>query len=232
MTAATGRSLWPGPPVIERASPTDRAFLAMDTGEVPEQFGVILLLDPAGGFDLAEARRLIAERVPAVPRLRQRLTRAPFGGGGPIWVDDPRFDIAGHVRAVACPKPGNEQALLDYALSVVMTPLRRAAPLWSATFVTGLADGAVALVVVLHHALADGVGGLTVLARLTDAPAAVPPARRAGFPRPAPSAAMLVRDAWAGGLRALRNAAQSWRLLRASTGAGGGLRPRAPPPVR
>jgi hypothetical protein len=94
MTAATGRPVRPGQPVIERASPTDRAFLAMDTGEVPEQFGVILLLDPVGGFDLADARRLIAERVPAVPRLRQRLARAPFGGGGPIW-GRPRLPCSG-----------------------------------------------------------------------------------------------------------------------------------------
>jgi hypothetical protein len=91
--------------------------------------------------------------------------------------------------------------------------------------VTGLADDSVALVVMLHHALADGVGGLTVLAHLIDAPTAAPPAPRASFPRPVPSAAMLARDAWAGRLRALRNATQSWRLLRASTGAGGGLRP-------
>src|SRR5262249_10994294 len=133
------------------------------------------------------ARRLIAERVPAVPRLRQRLVRAPFGGGGPVWVDDPWFDIASHVRTVACPEPRNEQALLDTALSVVMTPLRRTAPLWSATFVTGLADGTVALLVVLHHALADGVGGLTVLAHLIDAPTAAEPAPGPAFPGPRPA---------------------------------------------
>jgi diacylglycerol O-acyltransferase / wax synthase len=97
-------------PVIDRASPTDRAFLAMDTGQVPEQFGVILLLDQAGGLNLSRARRLIAERIPAVPRLRQRLLRAPFGCGGPIWVDDPDFDIRGHVRAVASSEPGDERA--------------------------------------------------------------------------------------------------------------------------
>jgi hypothetical protein len=39
----------PGRPVIERASPADRAFLAMDSREVPEQFGVILRLDRIGG---------------------------------------------------------------------------------------------------------------------------------------------------------------------------------------
>lgn len=86
----------------------------MDTGEVPEQSGVILPLDPVGGFDLERARALVADRVPAVPRLRQRLVRAPFGCGGPVWADDPRFDIDSHIRAVTCPEPGDEQALLNF----------------------------------------------------------------------------------------------------------------------
>jgi hypothetical protein len=149
----------PGRPVIERASPTDRAFLAMGSGEIPEQFGVILLLDRTGVLDLARARRLIAERIAAVPRLRQRLIRAPCGCGGPVWVDDAQFDIRDHVRAVACGEPGDEPALLETAMSVIATPLRPAAPLWSAVLVTGLADGTVALVLVLHHALADGAAG-------------------------------------------------------------------------
>ena len=227
MTATASSLSWPGPPVIERASATDRAFLAMDSRTVPEQFGVILLLDQAGGFDLARARRLIAERIPAVPRLRQRLTRAPFGCGGPIWVDDPHFDIRNHVRAVACRQPGDEPALLDTALAVIAAPLRRTAPLWSAVLVTGLADGAAALVLVLHHALADGAGGLAVLANLVDAPAS---ASGVCFPRPAPTAASLAQEAFLRRLRGLRHSAQSWHLLRTSMSAGGGLRPpRAAP---
>lgn len=209
--------------MIERASPTDRAFLAMDaSGQVPEQFGVILLLDEAGGFDLSRARRLIAERIPAVPRLRQRLIRTPFGCGAPIWVDDHEFDIRGHVRTVECAAPGDEPALLDTAVSVIGARLRPAAPLWSAVFITGLADGTLALVLVLHHVLADGVGGLAVLANLVDAQAGPP---SACFPRPAPAAARLAREAFLRRLRGLRHSAQSWRLLRASMGAGGGLRP-------
>jgi hypothetical protein len=183
MAATASSPALPGPPVIEGASPTDRAFLAMDSGEVPEQFGVILLLDQAGGFDLSRARRLIAERIPAVPRLRQWLIRAPFGCGGPIWVDDPGFDIRHHVRAVGCGEPGDEPALLDTGLAVIAAPLRRTAPLWSAVLVTGLADGTLALVLVLHHALADGVGGLAVLANLVDARADAP---SVCFPRPPP----------------------------------------------
>jgi diacylglycerol O-acyltransferase len=105
---------------------------------------------------------------------------------------------------------------------VIMSPLPPAVPLWSATLVTGLADGAVALVLVLHHALADGVGGLAVLANLIDAPATMP---GACFPRPAPTRGRLARQALASRLEALRHAARSWHLLRTSMGAGGGLRP-------
>jgi WS/DGAT/MGAT family acyltransferase len=246
MTALAGVSSRLGQPVIERASPSDRAFLAMDTADVPEQFGVILTLGEAGGLDLGSARRLIAGRLPAVPRLRQRLVRAPFGCGGPVWADDPGFDISRHVRTVACLPPADEQALLDAALSVIMSPLPRDAPLWSAVLVTGLADGTTALVLVLHHALADGVGGLAVLTGLVDGAAgppeacshehAVPPVTVtdgtacSSFPRPAPARAALARQAWLVRLAGLRHAARSWHLLRASMCAGGGLRPpRATP---
>ena len=99
--------------------------------------------------------------------------------------------------------------------------------MWSAALITGLADSGIALVLVLHHALADGVGGLAVLANLVDAPAD-PPA--GSFPRPAPTVASLARDAFGSRLRALRHSTRSWQLLRASMGASGGLRPpRAAP---
>ncbi|MFF4507367.1 wax ester/triacylglycerol synthase domain-containing protein [Streptomyces sp. NPDC001401] len=225
MAATTGQSSRPGHPEIERASPSDRAFLAMDSGEVPEQFGVVLTLDGAGGLDLERVRRLIAERVPAVPRLRQRLVRVPIGCGGPVWVDDPGFDARNHVRALSCPRPGDDRALLDTALSVVASPLPRTQPLWSATLITGLGESTRALVLVLHHALADGVGGLAVLANLVDAPADTAQGR---FPRPPPTSAALARDALTNRLAAVGRVAQSWHLLRMSLHAGGGLRP---PPV-
>jgi WS/DGAT/MGAT family acyltransferase len=214
-------------PVIERASATDRAILAMDAGDVPEQLAVILVLEQAGGLDVDRVRELIAVRLPAIPRLRQRLVRVPFGCGGPVWADDPRFDIGRHVRAVACPGPGDERALLDLALPLITTRLPLTAPLWAATLVTGLAGGRAGLVVVLHHAMADGVGGLAVLASLVDG---APDAPAAGYPRPAPARAALAREAFAARLRALRHIGRSWQLLRASMAAGGGLRPpRAAP---
>ena len=208
--------------VIERASSADLAFLAMG-GKVPEQFAGILLWNrrviPAATF-----RRMISDRVLAIPRLRQRLIKVPPGCGRPVWVDDPDFHIDHHVRAVSCRPPGDERALLDTALSVIMEPLPKKAPLWSMVLITELADGAAAVVVVLHHVLADGLGGLNVLAALVDPGATC----RRVLPSASPDAASLARDAWLTPVRGVRQAAGSWRFLRRAMFAGGGFRPDPP----
>ena len=214
-------------PVIERASPADLAFLAMDTGKVPEQFAVILILERPGDLGLLDLRQLIGGRILALPRLRQRLIKVPPGCGRSVWGDDLDFTIDRHVRAVSCRPPGDEAAMLDTALSVIMTPLPRDHPLWSIVLITELSDGAVAVVVVLHHVLADGLGGLNVLAALVDpgaSPAAVP------FPRPAPSRASLALDAWMTRLTGIRRMAGWWQSLQRGMFAGGGLHPQRATP--
>jgi WS/DGAT/MGAT family acyltransferase len=213
--------------VIERASSADLAFLAMDTGRIPEQFAVILRFGRSDNLGLFHLRQLVSNRILAVPRLRQRLIKVPLGCGRSVWVDDADFSINRHVRAVSCRAPGDEPALYDSALSVIMDPLPRDAPLWSIVLITELADGAAAVVVVLHHVLADGLGGLNVLAALLD-PGAPPAA--VSFPRASPTRAGLARDAWRTRLLGIYRAAGLWRSLRRSMFAGGGLRPaRATP---
>lgn len=209
------------PPAVERASAADLAMLAMDTPALPEQFGVLLVFDPPG-VDLACVRRLLDERIPGLPRLRQRLVRTPPGCGRPVWADDPGFHLGRHLHAVPCAGTGDEQALLDTAAALVSARVPMTAPPWSATLITGLAGDRTALVVVLHHVLADGLGGLALLAGLVDPGA---PATTAAFPRPVPRAGALARDAAAERLRSLRHLLRSWRLLRASLWAGGGLTP-------
>jgi WS/DGAT/MGAT family acyltransferase len=208
------------PAPIDRASASDRAFLAMDNGDVPEQFGVVLELD--GRLSLPRVRDRVGDRIRTVPRLRQRLVTVPFGCGGPVWVDDAGFDVTHHVREVVCRAPGDEQALMDTALEVVMTPLRRSEPLWSVVLMTALQGDRSALVVVLHHVLADGIGGLTVLAGLVDPG---PEGHAVWTPRPRPSVTDLLRDAVLSKAKAVTRVAESWRLLRDSMRAGGGLRP-------
>ena len=193
-----------GPTLIERASPDDLMLLASDVGPAPMQAGAVLVLDAGPDFDLAVAKATLAARITAVPRLRQRLVRASPGCGRPIWIDDQAFDIGAHVRSVPCPPPGDEAALLETVTAIATEPLPWSRPLWSATFVTHLTGGRTAIIVVFHHVLADGIGGLAVLASLVDgAPGAVP----ASFPRPAPSRRELAADALGSRLAALAHPA-------------------------
>jgi diacylglycerol O-acyltransferase len=211
-----------GPAVISRATPGDVVALAMDFGPVPSHVGALLRFAGIPGGDPTETEHLVAERACAVPRLRQRLVRAPLGCGPPVWVDDPAADPARHVCAIACPEPGDDRALLDLAARVLGTPLPRTRPLWSATVVTGLADGSAALLVVLHHVMADGVGGLAVLAALTDdapEPGLLPRAL------PAPTHRQLGADAMARRRQALRRLPSSVRSLQRWLAAAGGSRP-------
>jgi WS/DGAT/MGAT family acyltransferase len=208
--------------VVERATPGDVVALAMDLGPVPSHVGAILRLAGIPAGDLAALERLVADRAGAVPRLRQRLVPAPLGCGPPVWVDDPAADPAQHVCRIACPAPGDERALLDLAGRLMTTPLPPTRPLWSAALVTGLADGEVALLVVLHHVLADGVGGLAVLSALADgAPATA--ARAAA--RPAPTRRELAGDAAARRRQAVRRLPGGIRSLRRWLRAAGGSRP-------
>jgi WS/DGAT/MGAT family acyltransferase len=207
---------------VERATPGDVVTLAMDVGPLPSHVGAVLRLARLPGGDPAALGRLVAERARAVPRLRQRLVRTPLGCGPPVWVDDPGADPARHVRLATCPTPGDERALLDLAAGVMTTPLPPDRPLWSAVVVTGLADGGSALLVVLHHVVADGVGGLAVLSALVDGapePGPLPAAR------PAPTRRELAADAAARRLRTVRRLPHTIRSLRRWLRAAGGSRP-------
>jgi diacylglycerol O-acyltransferase / wax synthase len=69
--------------------------------------------------------------------------------------------------------------------------------MWSATFVTGLADGGTGLIVIIDHVLADGIAGLAVLGTLVDHATETADARVADrFPQPAPRARDLAADVW------------------------------------
>jgi diacylglycerol O-acyltransferase / wax synthase len=214
-------------PPVDRASPDDMMQLAVDVGPAPMHVGAVLALATGPGFNVAGAQRLLGERVCAVPRLRQRLCRAPPGCGRPFWADDPAFHLGYHVRQRPCPPPGDERALLAVAAAVTGEPLPRSRPLWSATFATGLADGSTGLVIVMNHVLADGIGGLAVLASLVDEVAGGLPGdlRAAGFPVPAPRARTLAADAWTGRARRLAQPVRSVRAIRQGLAELGGARP-------
>ncbi len=211
--------------LIERASASDMMELASDVGPMPLQVGAILVFEPGVRLAASAVRDVLADRICGIPRLRQQLVSAPSGCGRPVWVDDPEFDVTRHVHDVGCPQPGDQEALLRVAAGVVTDPLPPGRPLWSVTLVTGFAGDADALIVVFHHVVADGMGGLAVLANLVDG-AGDQPTRE--FPRPKPSRRQLASDATATRLHALGQLSGAPARLRDAVAE---LRPGATPPA-
>ena len=157
---------------IERLGPGDLTELVSDVGPVPLHVGAVLFLagTDTGTSDPATVRTALAERLVRIRRLRQRLIEPPRGLGRPYWFDDAHFDLGTHLSQVRCPAAGERDPVMSLAVDALTRPLSRSRPLWRAIVVTDITDrpGAVAVVIVLHHVLADGIGGLTILAHLVD----------------------------------------------------------------
>lgn len=198
---------------IDRLSTNDLMSLASERGSTPMQVGAVLLLEVDGDFDPKSMVDAIQDRVPTVPRLRQRLLRLPPGLGRPVWVDDPDYRIANHVSVVSRAEPGGLQPVLDIAAYLLTTRLRLNRPLWRAVLVTHADENQAALVVVFHHVLADGIAGLAVLGGLVDGTERTAPAP---FPQPAPTRRALLADALLDRIRSVRGLPRALRRLAAA----------------
>lgn len=161
------------------------------------------LLDGAGELRLGWLRAAITDRLDRAPSLRRRILHTGIGAGRPIWVDDTTFDVARHVDAVHLSDPAPDR-LWCWAATRAATPLDPAHPLWRLTFVTGLDGDRVGLLLVIHHAAADGIAAAHLVATLLDAGSDDRPAASRWTPAPAPAVAELVRAATADRLRGLR----------------------------
>ncbi|MDH6291041.1 wax ester/triacylglycerol synthase domain-containing protein [Rhodococcus opacus] len=152
----------------EQLGSGDLITLVSDVGPVPMNVGALLFVAGESDVDAATVEATFTRRLTSIRRLQQRLATPRRGLGRPYWVDDSDFDVRAHVARVRCPSPGGHDAALAIAVDAVTRPLPRSRPLWRAVVVTGLIDDHTGLVLVLHHVVADGIGGLAVLARLVD----------------------------------------------------------------
>ena len=124
------------------------------------------LVDADGSLRLEELRADLERRSSAIPRFRQRVRWNRLGKGRPAWVAAECFDIAVHVDVGRVPPPGDERAWLAWCATNAAMPLDHGEPLWRITFATGRADGAVGMLLVVHHAVFDGMAGVAAFERL------------------------------------------------------------------
>jgi diacylglycerol O-acyltransferase len=121
-----------------------------------------------------------------VPRFRQKLISVPLGLAPPRWVVDPDFDLSLHLHRVRVHRGGGMPAVIDLARTQGLTSFDPDRPLWQFTLVEGLPKQRAALIMKLHHALTDGVGGIEIAAHVVDLerePARVPSMPAAPTPR-------------------------------------------------
>lgn len=102
------------------------------------------------------------------PVLRQRLVQPAFVFNSPRLVVDPYFDVSLHVSRIRAPKPGSWDYVLRLARQQSLNDLDRDRALWRAVLVEDLEGGQAAVIVVLHHAIADGQGMVMLMASLVD----------------------------------------------------------------
>ena len=101
------------------------------------------------------------------PRFKQRVSKSSIPLVSSAWENDPNFDLRTHVSRIALPSPGNEAALKHLAGEIASTPLDFHKPLWHVYLVENYGAGS-ALIIRLHHCIADGIALVMVLLSLTD----------------------------------------------------------------
>ena len=148
-------------------SPLDRSSLVGEVGPVNMTIGSLIFVEPGPGLSYDEICDRIRERIHLVPRCRQKLDEGRTGLSNAVWVDDEDFDVEVHVRLATLPAPGGQDELMRHVGNEMSRRLDRSRPLWELHVVDGLADGRVAIIMKMHHALVDGASalgiGMTVL---------------------------------------------------------------------
>ncbi len=163
----------------ERMSKVDTAWLRMDSPSNLMMIVGVWVLQP--GIRYADLCQRIEERLLKYPRFVQRVVQ---DAAGATWVRDADFDIRRHVVTDTLkrkPKGREQEALQDRLAELAVTPLDKDRPLWQFHLIEHYQGGS-AMMVRIHHCIADGIALIGVTQSLVDGGTA-PPERKRGRKR-------------------------------------------------
>ncbi len=156
-----------GAPLEDHINPVDAFTVTLERDPLLRATIVaVATFDSAPDWDQLVERIDRATRL--VPRFRQRLATVPLGLAPPRWVVDAHFDLSLHLRRLRVHRGGGMEAVLELARSMGLTSFDHNRPLWEFVLVEGLPAKRAALIMKLHHALTDGVGGIEIAAHVVD----------------------------------------------------------------
>ncbi len=162
----------------------DAVFLHLERQGSPLHVASVCLFDGAIPFE--DFVGYVESKLPLIPRYLQRVIPPPFGLGVPTLEYDADFDIRSHVLEIKL-KHGTDAELKTAVARIVSEVLDRQRPLWEFTLLSGLKGNRTALLVRMHHCLADGISGVGLLNTIMDTtPFPSPAASRKATPPPPP----------------------------------------------
>jgi WS/DGAT/MGAT family acyltransferase len=163
----------------DRLSSIDTALYNLEDPTNPMMVTVVLTFTAPVDFERLTAAFEV--QLLSIRRFRQRIRRSHLGLRHPYWEDDPNFDLRNHLKQATLPPPGDQATLEEIVGVLASTQLDMRRSPWQAHLLEGYEDGC-ALVVRVHHSLADGMALMHIVLSMaeTDPDAPWP------LPEPAP----------------------------------------------
>ena len=160
----------------------DASFFSLETATQPLQVFSVLELDTAtipGGYGYDRFRDALSARLRAMPAFREKVSDSFLNLDFPVWVEDSDFDIDRHVHRIGLPAPGGRAEFEELCGYLAGLRLDHRRPLWEMWVIEGPRhSGRLAVMLMLHHAMADGVTFANILSQLCSTePNPSPPAR-------------------------------------------------------
>ena len=155
----------------DRLSALDASFLGFEEQNTHWHEAAVMVFDAGplrtkdGGLEFEKILNNYRWSFESVPRYRQRLIKIPLFDH-PVWVDDENFNVRYHVRQIALPQPADERVLKRVCGYLLELPLDIAKPPWEVWVVDGLENDQFALVTKIHHCMADGISGVSIIQTL------------------------------------------------------------------
>ncbi len=149
----------------ERMSRVDTAWLRMDNDVNLMMIVGVWLLTPK--VALEAVRKRVTDRLLKYERFRQRVQQDTLGAS---WVADEQFELEHHVAPMplrVAPDQTERQALQALCADLATEPLDPRHPLWQFHLIEDY-EGGSALVMRIHHCIADGIALISVMQSITD----------------------------------------------------------------
>ena len=149
--------------MVTRLSASDASFFGLENSSTPMYVGSLSILrKPRNGLSYETLLATVEQRLPQIPRYRQKVREVTLGLARPVWIDDRDFDITYHIRRSALPSPGSDAQLHELIARLAPAPLDKSRPLWEMYLVEGLAKNRLAIYTKSHQALVNGMTALEI----------------------------------------------------------------------